>query len=85
METKKCKHCGTELSKVAMPYDSDWNVEYLMICMNDDCEYYKKGWDWMWNKFKQYVSYRYYYNTFFNTDGPFPVAKPEDLKSSIIK
>lgn len=81
----KCKYCGTKLSKVVLPDDSDWNVEYLWICMNDECSYYQKGWDWMWNKFKVFVSYRYFYNSFLDTDGPFPVAKQEDLKNSIIQ
>jgi len=85
MESIKCKYCGGELSKVAMSPMSDWNVEYMWICMNDECDYYTKGWDWMWNRFKVMVSYRYYYNPFHKTDGPFPVTKSSDLKDSIIQ
>jgi hypothetical protein len=84
MDEHNCKYCGNKMSKVAMPFDSDWNVEYLMICMNDECGYYKDGWNWMWNNYHVHVSYRFYINTFHNTDGPFPVSKPDDYKSFIV-
>ncbi|MDQ1265132.1 MAG: hypothetical protein QG635_282 [Bacteroidota bacterium] len=78
-----CKHCGGELTKVLMPVDSDWGVEYLMICMNDECGYYQRGWEWMKEKFHQMASYRYKLDTFHNIDGPLPVRTPDDYKGYI--
>jgi hypothetical protein len=84
MENKYiCKHCGAELSKVLMPLGSDWGVEYFMICMNDECGYYVRGWKWMLEQFKVHSSYRYKYDTFTGQDGPIPVFTPDDLKSLV--
>ncbi len=84
MEKTNCKYCGSELSKVQMPFDSDWGVEYLMVCLNDDCGYYSRGWDWMMNNYKVKSSYRYFCNTFTDYEGPLPVARPSDYKNEVI-
>jgi len=80
----KCKHCGSTLKQVKMPPESDWNVPYQMICMNDECGYYQRGWDWMRQNYKVKASYRYRYNTFNGEDGPIPVFSPMDLKDLVV-
>ena len=80
---KVCKHCGAELKKVVLPPDSDFNVEYLLVCMNDDCPYYVSGWAWMAEKFNQKVSYRYKYDPFTNVEGPLPALTPEMWKDMV--
>jgi hypothetical protein len=57
MDTKTCKYCGGELEKVLMPVESDWGVEYFLVCMNDECSYFVRGWDWMKEKYKVHASY----------------------------
>ena len=52
------------MSKVLMPPESDWGVEYFMICMHDNCPYFVKGWDWMMEKYKVKASYRNKMDTF---------------------
>lgn len=82
MEDKKliCKHCGQELKKVLMPPDSDWGVAFQYICMNDDCSYYVRGWDWMQKQYAVKASYRFRHNPFSGDEGPMPVMTPTDLK-----
>ncbi|MFP4368790.1 MAG: hypothetical protein ACLFR2_04350 [Candidatus Kapaibacterium sp.] len=80
-----CKHCGSELKKVSLPVDSDFGVEYLMVCFNDECEYYKRGWNWMGENYNVRASYRYKYNTFTGEDGPLPVFSPHTFKTAIVE
>jgi len=79
-----CKYCNSKLRKVALPEDNDWGVDFLMVCMNDECGYYKRGWDWMWNHYQVKSSYRFHYNSITGYEGPLHVAKPEDYKNQII-
>jgi hypothetical protein len=80
MEKKSCKYCGSELSKIYLPVDSDFNVEYLFVCLNDECGYYIRGWDWMKKNYNVTSSYRYKYDPFHDIEGPIPVASPTTFK-----
>jgi hypothetical protein len=84
MEVSKCKYCGSDLKKVAMPPDSKFQTEFLMVCLNDDCDYFKRGWNWMKEKFNVDASYRYQFNPVTGQDGPFPVVRSTDLKDMVI-
>jgi hypothetical protein len=84
MENKtKCKYCGSELKKVMLPYDSDFLVDYLWVCLNDECDYYKRGWKWMEDKYHVRASYRYKYNSFTGNEGPLPVQSPYSWKDMV--
>lgn len=85
MEKYYCKYCGAELKKVAMPDDSSWGAEFVMICMNDDCTYYTRGWDWMQVNYKVVSSYRYCINTVNGMEVPIAVHSPSDFKNLIIE
>ncbi len=85
MEKVTCKYCGKEMDKVLMPPESDWQVEYFMICMNDDCPYYVRGWNWMKEQFKVNASYRNKYNPEDGTLMPIPVKSPDDMKDWVVK
>ncbi len=85
MEKYTCKHCGAELTKVLMPPDTDWGVEYLMVCMNNDCGYYTRGWKRMKEVYNKKASYRYQLNTFTGYEGPIPVTSPEDYTGWVVK
>jgi len=56
---RTCAHCGGRLSKWRVPEDTSWEEEFFLVCFNDDCSYYRDGWDWMKENFNQHVSYRY--------------------------
>ena len=86
MEKIKCKHCESEMTKVLIPPDSDWGVDFFWVCMNDECSYYVKGWDWMMKNFQVKASYRYKVNVYNNNEGgPMPVFSPDDLKGWVVK
>lgn len=85
MEKKTCKHCGKEMNVVAMPFDSDWGGEYLMVCFNDECSYYQRGWDWMAQNYKVKSSYRYRINPSNGSEGPIPVTNPMYLRDLVIE
>lgn len=79
-----CKHCGKELSKVMMPDESKWEVDYLRVCMDDECPYYLRGWDHMKVNYEVKHSYRYFVNPYTGEDGPLPVSRPDDYKNLIV-
>ena len=81
---KTCKYCGKELKKVILPDDSNWDVDYFLVCMDDDCSYYIKGWEHMKKNYEVRHSYRYYVDPYTGNDGPLPVARPDDYKDLIV-
>ncbi|MGQ9818576.1 MAG: ogr/Delta-like zinc finger family protein [Candidatus Kapaibacteriales bacterium] len=86
MEKKRlCKYCGREIKKVYLPSDSDWGAEYIYVCLNDECSYFIRGWDWMWNNYNVVASYRYMYNPVNGYEGPFPVTKENDIKFAYLE
>ena len=42
-----CPHCGSSLKKWLVPEEATWDDEFFMVCFNNDCSYYKRGWEWM--------------------------------------
>ncbi|MDA3843416.1 MAG: hypothetical protein PF588_03485 [Candidatus Kapabacteria bacterium] len=85
MEKKVCKHCGAELDKVLIPEESDWGVEYFFICMNDECGYFKRGWERMKEVYKVRASYRWKIDPDTGAEGPIPVKSVNDMKDWIVK
>ena len=84
-EEKKCPHCNGELSKWAPPEDSSWGTEYQLVCFNDECPYYVRGWKWMEEQYAQKASYRYRYNPQNGEEGPLPVWSPTAQRDCIIE
>jgi hypothetical protein len=83
MEKRECKYCGSVMKRINLPEDSDFNVEYLLVCFNDDCEYYVRGWEWMRKNFNVLASYRYKIDVFHNIEGPLPVNSPYSFREMI--
>lgn len=85
MEKNTCKYCGEELKKVLMPEESKWGVEYFLVCMNDECSYFVRGWNWMKEQYKVSCSYRYKVNPENGQDGPIPVKTINDMKDWVVQ
>ncbi len=68
-----CPHCGQPMQKWKIPGDSTWEEEFHWVCFNDECDYYVRGWDWMWNQYEQAASYRCRMNPETGQTGPLPV------------
>ncbi|MCP4599733.1 MAG: hypothetical protein GY847_04205 [Proteobacteria bacterium] len=54
-----CPHCGEALKNMTMPEELAWGERVQGVCFNDDCSYFKEGWDWMWEHYHVKTSYRY--------------------------
>jgi hypothetical protein len=80
-----CKHCGKELVKVMLPDESDWDVEFVLACMDDDCPYYVRGWEHMNENYKVKHSYHFFINPESGYEGPLPVSRPTDYKDRIVQ
>jgi hypothetical protein len=80
-----CPHCGKTLTKWVPSIENSWGPQYQLVCFNDECPYYVKGWDWMRTRFQQNVSYRYRYNPETGETGPLPVWSEMALRGGIIE
>ncbi len=67
-----CPHCGDKLKKFEMPADAGFDSPYQLACFNNDCSYYREGWDWMAEKYEVKTSYRYRVDP--TTGGASPLA-----------
>src|SRR4030066_15170 len=54
-----CPHGGAVLQVCEMPEAGGWDRLYHLACFNNDCPYYRRGWDWMMSQYNVKVSYRY--------------------------
>ena len=84
--TLRCPHCGSELEKWEVPQHcfTEWPNDHMYICFNDECPYYVRGWQWMWEQNQVTASYRHKYDPVTGEKGPIPVWSPTALKSGII-
>ncbi len=79
-----CPHCNNEMNKWAVPAGSTWDVEFLYVCFNDECEYFVRGWKWMQEKYQAHASYRHSVNPATGASQPLPVWSLTALKNDII-
>ena len=89
MDTKNeipvCPHCKKALSPWEPPDGTTWGNDLQYVCFNDECEYFLKGWDHMWNTYKVKTSYRHRYDPKTGETGPLPVWSNDALKNLIKK
>jgi SAM-dependent methyltransferase len=86
----RCPYCGDRLKKYEVPhsvYEIDYwyEADYLYICFNDSCPYFKRGWEWMWSQMRRNVSYRHMYNPTTGKSGPIPVPTYYALRDGIVE
>lgn len=60
--SRTCPHCGSCLVKWLVPDGSSWDEEFFFVCFNDECSYYREGWEWMMEQYGQRASYRFALN-----------------------
>ncbi|MCP4724303.1 MAG: hypothetical protein GY863_04680 [bacterium] len=84
-EKPKCPHCGKRLLMWETPADSSWGITIKLVCFNDECTYYIKGWKWMEEKFQQKASYRYCLDPDSGKEQPLPVWSPSALKDRVVE
>ena len=81
---RTCPHCESRLDKWRVPDDASWSEEFFFACFNDDCPYYKEGWEWMKQKYNQRTSYRYALNPVTGAALPLPVWSASAIREMIV-
>lgn len=84
-KTQICPHCGQEMKKWRVPDTSTWPYEFFHVCFNDDCPYFIKGWEYMWEKQETKASYRCRWDPDSKKCVPLPVWSHDALKENIIE
>jgi hypothetical protein len=79
-----CPHCGQAMTKWRAPDDSTWGGQIQYVCFNDDCPYYKKGWEWMEQQYQHKASYRHRFNPATGEQGPLPVWSETAMRNFIV-
>lgn len=79
-----CPHCKGPLARFALP-EAGFDHEYDYACFNDDCPYYVRGWEWMFEQFGVKTSYRYRVDSQSGLASPIPVWSPTALRCRILQ
>ena len=81
----ECPHCGKPLRRFTLPDNTGWHEPYQWACFNDDCPYYRDGWEWMWTQYRVRSSYRYRITDVESgRASPLAVWSPQALKDRIL-
>ena len=81
----RCPHCDARLSKWRVPDESSWEEGYFLVCFNNDCSYYRRGWEWMKEQYSQVGSYRYMVNPTNGSASMIPVWSDEATREMIVE
>ena len=79
-----CPHCGDRLKKWLVPEGASWNESFFLVCFNNDCPYYRKGWEWMKEQYSQVGSYRYVLNPTNGSSSMIPVWSDDATREMIV-
>lgn len=79
-----CPHCEAELQAFVLPEAGGWDQKHHLACFNDDCRYYRRGWDWMLEQYNAKVSYRYRLDPESGKDSPIAVWSETALLDRIV-
>ena len=79
-----CPHCGSRLKKWLVPDGSSWDEEFFFVCFNDECPYYRKGWEWMKQEYNQEASYRFMINPTTGAASMIPVWSDAATRDRIV-
>jgi hypothetical protein len=55
----RCPHCNEPLQAFRLPDASTWDAPVHRACFNDECPYFREGWQWMQERYAVNASYRY--------------------------
>lgn len=56
---RRCPHCGAKLLPFRPHEEGGWGEAPHFACFNDECPYFRDGWEWMQEKYRVRASYRY--------------------------
>jgi hypothetical protein len=84
MEPPSCPHCNEPLQPFTLRDNTGWQTDFHVACFNDDCSYYRRGWEWMEQRYGVKSSYRFRIDPATGKSLPLAVWSPEALRSRII-
>ena len=79
-----CPHCDQPLRRFRLPDNSGWEGEFQLACFNDDCPYYRRGWQHMEDRFAVKASYRYRVDPTTGHASPLAVWSATALKDQVL-
>ena len=84
-ESYECPHCNASMRRISLPDNTGWDGPFHFVCFNDECAYYKEGWDWMFEKYEVKASYRYRINPETGQASPIAVWSETALVNLIVE
>ncbi|MCG6918169.1 MAG: class I SAM-dependent methyltransferase [Deltaproteobacteria bacterium] len=86
-DTLQCPHCSEKLLKWEVPQNpfSQWDLEFMFLCFNDECPYLVRGWDVMYRQGNTGLSYRFAYDPVRDQCLSVPVPSLQALKEGIVE
>jgi hypothetical protein len=83
-ERPECPHCNQPLQAFKLPDNTGWQDEFHFACFNDECPYYKRGWEHMTSSYSIKSSYRYRVIPETGKASPLAVWSPTALRDRIV-
>ncbi|WP_130470204.1 hypothetical protein [Candidatus Magnetaquicoccus inordinatus] len=86
---RACRHCGQPMSKWLATHN-DWGdgmgfcTDIMLVCFNDECPIYVKGWNTLYDKYRKVGSVRHFYNPDDGFQGVLPVGHKDALRGDIV-
>ena len=82
--TMRCPYCQEKLGRweVSQTPFTEWDMEYVMVCFNNDCPYLITGWDEMSRQGNHGFTYRLVYNPERDRCMPAPVPSLQALRET---
>jgi hypothetical protein len=84
MSQPLCPHCEKPLLPFSLPEEGGWESPFHLACFNDDCPYYRRGWEWMESQYGVRTSYRYRLDPATGSASPIAVWSPTALRDRIL-
>ncbi len=85
LTSQKHAHIAADpCTKWLVPDEATWDDEFFLVCFNNDCSYYKRGWEWMKEQYNQKASYRYALNPNNGANLMIPVWDAEATRQMIV-
>jgi len=84
MDVPRCPHCHEALQPFELPDNTGWQSEFHVACFNDECSYYRRGWEWMKTEFGVTSSYRYRVDPTTGKPSPLGVWSPDAIRNLIL-
>jgi hypothetical protein len=85
MENPSCPHCNQPLQPFQLPDNTGWQTDFHVACFNDECSYYRRGWEWMEQRYGVKSSYRFRVDPATGKASPLGVWSPSALRSQILE